>query len=424
MVMAIFCAAVLAAAETGFTRVSRTRAEALAAAENEDSTIDHEPDQRFEQLRDFSRRPLTVLASLSMLQIACQITTVAMGFVLGRELGNSWGAAVGVAVSALVLVIAVLVGRGRALIAPDATALKAVPLLRVVGPLGVMSAGLVRLIRRSATEPAPAPDVDEQELLAITDRAKDIDHEEAGLIKRVVEFDDTTVGEIMTPRTDLVMFRSGLSVREALQIASESGLSRIPVLGAKGDVDDVIGAVHVKDLVLAMLGNKADADIDRLMVDMPVVPTTQRISNLLPQLQERRFHLAMVVDEHGGVAGAVTLEDVLEELVGEIEDEFDLAEAPLEIIDNQSARADGRAELDEVAQALACQLPEGDYHTVAGCFFSRFGRVPEVGSKLQFDGVELEVLRMQGRRIADVLIRVEDSFSMPIRPDVVEETNV
>ena len=235
------------------------------------------------------------------------------------------------------------------------------------------------------------------------------------LIKRVVAFDDTVVGDIMTPRPDLVTLRSGFAVGDALQVAALHGLSRIPVTTSDSKVDDVIGAVHVKDLMVAHLDGRTDQDIDLWLREAPIVPETQRIANLLTDLKTGGFHLAVVVDEHGGVAGVVTLEDILEELVGEIEDEFDLNESVVEMVDDRTVRADGRAEISAIEQALGVTLPSGDFHTIAGCFFNNFGRVPEVGDALAVGDIDLEVLKMQGRRIAKVQLRLAEPLSMPVR---------
>ena len=368
VVLAIFAnlvlialASVLAAAETAFTRTNRSRAEALAAAEAEDHAEDDDGDDRVEELRVFSRRPLTMLASLTFVQVLCQVGAVALAFTIGRSLAGAVGSYVAVAICVAVLFVAVAVSRGRVLIAPDAAAVRLVPILRVVAPLSAVVGLIVGLARRSSTPTEPDPDVDEQQVLAIVGQTAAIDDEEEELIKRVVAFDDKVVGDIMTPRTDLVTLRSGFAVGDALEVATLHGLSRIPVTLTDADIDDIIGAVHVKDLIGAHLDGRTKHDIDVWLRDVPVVPETQRIANLLTDLQTSDMHLAVVIDEHGGVAGVVTLEDILEEIVGEINDEFDQPEPEVRVVDPHTVRADGRTEIARVEEALGVTLPPGTY---------------------------------------------------------------
>jgi len=380
-------AAVLASAETAFTRINRSRADALAAAEAEDHPDDDEGDDRVEELQGFSRRPLNTLASLTFVQIVCQFGAAFLAFIIGRELGGQGAGYVAAVLCLVVQFVAVAAARTRALLAPDTTAVGVVPVLRAVAPLGLLTGLVVRMARRSSKEVQVDPEA---------------------LIKRVVAFDDTVVGDIMTPRTDLVTLRSGFAVGDALQVATLHGLSRIPVTGTEQDIDDIIGAVHVKDLIGAQLDGKTKSDIDLWLRNTPVVPETQRIANLLVDLQTGDLHLAVVVDEHGGVAGVVTLEDILEEIVGEIEDEHDQPEPIVEVLGDGSVRADGRAEISRVEEVLGIALP-GDYRTVAGCVFNGLGRVPDVGDVFRLDehDLEFEVMRMHGRRIADLHLRRE-----------------
>lgn len=417
-------AALIAAAETAFTRVNRSRADALVAADAEDHVDDDDTDERVEALQVFSRRPMTTLSSLTFVQVSCQLGAAIVAFTIGREIGGRPAGYVGVAICLLLLLAAVGFSRSQALMAPDATAVRLVPILKAVAPLRAVTAPLARFVSRSSTAPLPDPDVDEQQVLAIVGQTTAIDHEEEELIKRVVAFDDTLVGDIMTPRTDLVTLRSGFAVGDALEVATLHGLSRIPVTGTDSDIDDIIGAVHVKDLIGAHLDGKTAHDIDIWLRVPPVVPETQRIANLLGGLQTGELHMAIVVDEHGGVAGVVTLEDILEEIVGEIEDEFDRPDPLVEVIDERTVRADGRAEIVRIEEALGVSMPPGDYRTVAGCVFSGLGRVPVVGDVLGFDELDLEfeVMRMQGRRIADLHLRRSAPFAVPLQADIPEET--
>jgi len=365
-----------------------------------------------------------MLTSLTVVQLSLQFAAAALMFTIGREIGGRAGGYIAVAICLFVLLSAVGLSRSRALLAPDATAVGLVPILKAVAPLGVFTGVIVRAARRSSSAIVPDPDVDEQQVLAIVGQTAAIDHDEEELIKRVVAFDDTLVVDIMTPRTDVITLRSGFAVGDALEVATLHGLSRIPVTGPDSAIDDIIGAVHVKDLIGAHLDGKTTHDIDIWLRDAPVVPETQRIANLLVGLQTGDLHMAIVVDEHGGVAGVVTLEDILEEIVGEIEDEFDRAEPLVEVVDERTVRADGRAEIGRIEEALGVTLPPGDYRTLGGCVFSGLGRVPLVGDVLVLDELDLEfeVMRMHGRRIADLHLRRSAPFAVSLPAALPEET--
>ena len=420
----IAVAALIAAAETAFTRVNRSRADALVAADAEDHADDDDGDERVEELQGFSRKPMTTLASLTLVQVACQVGAVALSFTIGRELAGRAMGYVAVGVCLIALFLAVAFSRSRALLTPDTAAVGLVPILKAVAPLGVFTSLIARIARGKSRPAPPDPDVDEQQVLAIVGQTAAIDHDEEVLIKRVVAFDDTVVGNIMTPRTDVVTLRSGFAVGDALEVATLHGLSRIPVTGPDSDIDDIIGAVHVKDLIGAHLDGRTGHDIDIWLRHAPVVPDTQRIANLLLDLQTGDLHMAIVVDEHGGVAGVVTLEDILEEIVGEIEDEHDQPDPLVEVIDERTVRADGRAEIGRVEEALGVTLPTGDYRTVAGCVFNGLGRVPVVGDTLALEGfdLEFEVMKMHGRRVAELHLRRSVPFAVPVPGDVPEET--
>ncbi len=423
-VLLVATAAIVAAAETAFTRVNRSRADALVAADAEDHADDDDGDERVEQLQGFSRRPLTMLASLTFVQVTSQVAAVALSFTIGRELAGRAAGYIAVAICLAVLFIAVAFSRSRALLTPDAAAVGLVPILNAVAPLGVFTSAIARIARGKSEPVMPDPDVDEQQVLALVGQTATIDHVEEVLIKRVVAFDDTLVGDIMTPRTDVITLRSGFAVGDALEVATLHGLSRIPVTGLDSDIDGIIGAVHVKDLIGAHLDGRTGHDIDIWLRHAPVVPETQRIANLLVDLQTGDLHMAIVVDEHGGVAGVVTLEDILEEIVGEIEDEFDRPDPLVEVIDERTVRADGRAEIARVEEALGVTLPPGDYRTVAGCVFNGLGRVPMVGDVLKLDefDIELEVVRMHGRRVAELHLRRSVPFAVPLPSEMRQET--
>ena len=251
-----------------------------------------------------------------------------------------------------------------------------------------------------------ARQVSEEELLAVAEAAEAsdaIEPEERELIGHIIEFGDTVAREVMVPRTDMVAMSDGHTVAEAIGIVIEHGYSRVPVY-TEG-IDDVVGVVHAKDLMRAERDQGADSPAAAVARTPHFVPETKRISLLLREMQAEKFHIAIVVDEYGGTAGVVTLEDLIEELVGEIVDEFDVEVPMIERIGPGTVRVNGRVPIDELSEVLGAPLPNGDWDTVGGLIFNTLGHVPDEGETLVMGGWELSVERVTGRRIARVIVK-------------------
>jgi len=272
--------------------------------------------------------------------------------------------------------------------------------MSVLGRFGLLR----RLVQASWRR--EAPQVSEEELLAMAEAAEAsdaIEPEERELIGQIIEFGDTVVREVMVPRTDTVAMSNQHTVSEAIGIVIEHGYSRVPVY-AEG-IDDVVGIVHAKDLMQAERDQGEDSPAVAVARTPRFVPETKRIALLLREMQAEKFHIAIVVDEYGGTAGVVTLEDLIEELVGEIVDEFDIEEPMIERLAPGTVRVNGRVPIDELSEVLAAPLPNGDWDTVGGLIFNTLGHVPEEGETLVMDGWELLVERVTGRRIARVIVK-------------------
>ena len=277
--------------------------------------------------------------------------------------------------------------------------------MSVLGRFGLLR----RLVRASWRR--EAPQISEEELLAMAEAAEAsdaIEPEERELIGQIIEFGDTVAREVMVPRTDMVAISDQHTVDEAVGIVIQHGYSRVPVYG--GGIDDVVGVVHAKDLMRAEREHGGDSPAGAVARTPHFVPETKRISLLLREMQAEKFHIAIVVDEYGGTAGVVTLEDLIEELVGEIVDEFDVEVPMIERLAPGTVRVNGRVPIDELSEVLDAPLPNGDWDTVGGLIFNTLGHVPEEGETLVVDGWELLVERVAGRRIARVIVKpVPDS---------------
>ncbi|HEU5085113.1 MAG TPA: hemolysin family protein, partial [Acidimicrobiales bacterium] len=258
------------------------------------------------------------------------------------------------------------------------------------------------------------PSVSEGELLAFAEvavEAEAIEEEEQALIQSIIEFGDTIVREVMVPRLDMVTVDATWRVSDVMEVVILNGFSRIPVVGA--GIDDIVGIAYAKDLMRAERDGTGHDPVSQHVRAARFVPEQQRVSVLLPQMQAEQFHMAVVVDEYGGVAGLVTLEDLIEELVGEIVDEFDVEDPMAEPLPGGAYRVNARMPLDEVNDLLGADLPEGDWDTVGGLLFSWLGHVPANGESVEIGGHRLTAARVQGRRIG--LVRID-------RIDVGEDT--
>ena len=206
----------------------------------------------------------------------------------------------------------------------------------------------------------------------------------------------------MVPRTDMVTIAADFQIDAAIEVAILHGYSRLPAYGA--GIDDIVGIVYAKDLMRAERDDAGTQEVSTVLRPAVYVPETKKVPDLLRQMQDERFHIAIVIDEYGGTAGMVTLEDLIEELVGEIRDEFDVEEPMVEPLPNGGVRVNARMPIDEVNDLLGVTIPEGDWDTVGGFLYSQLGRVPVEGETVEFDGQELRAEKVQARRIGRVRI--------------------
>lgn len=251
------------------------------------------------------------------------------------------------------------------------------------------------------------PQVTEEELLTIVEAVEEegsIKEEEKELIHNIFEFDDTNASEIMTPRADMFVIdiNNELDLKEIL----ESGYTRVPVI--EGDVDHVIGIVNIKDLFYHSLTSTSDERIDiRKIMRAPFfVPEHKKLDKLLQQFKKRRHHMAILVDEHGGVAGLITLEDALEEIVGDITDETDKEEPHIVKAKAREWVVLGKADIEEVNQKIPMSIPDStDYDTFSGYILEKIGRIPAVNEEIPINGFSVTVREVDGIRITKYLVR-------------------
>lgn len=250
--------------------------------------------------------------------------------------------------------------------------------------------------------------VTEEEIKTVVDAGEEggvLEEEEKEMIYSIFELGDTLTREVMVPRIDMVAIDAATDLPEAADLVINGTHSRVPVY--QDTVDNVVGVLYAKDLLGVLRAGNLDAPLASIVRPAYFVPEAKKVTELLEELQKRRVHIAIVVDEYGGVAGLVTIEDILEEIVGEIQDEYD-AEEPMF---HQEAEGnyvfDARANLDDVSQLLGVQLPAESYDTLGGLLYTQLGHVPAAGEQLRFNGLAIEVLNVSGRRIGKVRVRHE-----------------
>lgn len=261
------------------------------------------------------------------------------------------------------------------------------------------------MIRRIGGEVRFSPFVTEDEIKMLVDVGEQegvIEKDEKELIHGVFEFGDTNAVEVMVPRIDVKCLSINKSIDDAIKFVRRTGHSRIPVF--EKNIDNIVGILYSKDVFGRTREERARVSLRSLLRPVYFVPETKKLDDLLREMQARKTQMAIVVDEYGGTMGLVTMEDVLEELVGEIMDEYDTEEPMVRIIDDYTALVDAKTSIDDLNAALNLNLPEDEFETVGGLVFNTLGKVPRPGDKVMINGTTMIVEKMRGRRISKVKV--------------------
>lgn len=236
-----------------------------------------------------------------------------------------------------------------------------------------------------------------------------LEKQEAEMIHSVFDFGDRLVREVMVPRPDVIAAPINEGVKKVLELMFKHGYSRIPVY--QGGIDDIVGVVYAKDLLANLQGDERELRLSGLLRKPLFIPETNRATDLLKEMRARRVHIAVVTDEYGSTAGLVTMEDLLEELVGEIADEYDKQKEAIEQLDDNRFRVSGRLSIDRLNSLLQVDMPHEEWDTVAGLIYGLLGAVPTRGATVRWENVVFTVERLQGPRIAEVVVTVQHSSS-------------
>jgi CBS domain containing-hemolysin-like protein len=411
-------AAFLALSETAVTRTNRIRAVHL----------EEEGRRGARQLRGLVENTARSLNLILLLVLVVQFAATSLfTSVLERLVGGGLGVALAAAIMTVVtFIFAEVAPKTYAVQHTDQAALRVAPVvwwltrLPILGPLTRLLIGVGNIITPGKGLKS-GPFVSEDELRAIVDEAEReevIEDEEREMIQSIFEFGDTVVREVMVPRPDMVVVQVNSSLQQVLEVILRTGYSRIPTYGR--DIDDIVGLAYAKDVLRRLHDGQADKPLAEILRPAPVMPESMRAADCLREMRRRKSHMVIVIDEYGGTAGLVTIEDLLEEIVGEITDEYDREEPNVEPLPDGGWRVNARIPIDEVNELLDVELPATEWDSIGGLLLNLVGDVPKEGQQVEFQGLSLRAERVQGRRIGRVRIHRVDLPASSDRPNQAE----
>ncbi|HEY3210684.1 MAG TPA: hemolysin family protein [Actinomycetota bacterium] len=402
VILLILAVGLMAASETAIIRTNRARAYKLV----------EEKRRGAQSLLRIVENVAPYLNVVLLLTLLGTIGGTTLATILATRHLGSWSEVIStVGMTLLLFIFAEVTPKTFAVQHTDRVALRVAPLIvaltRVLGPVANVLIKVANVVMPGKGLPQ-GPFVTEQEIRAMAEVASEeeaIEEEEKDLIHSIFEFGDTLVREVMVPRPDMVAAPIDAGAQQVLDLMLRHGYSRIPVF--RQNLDEIEGVVYAKDLLRHLHAGKPNVPLDTIMREPYFVPETKKVSELLREMQQRRVHIAICLDEYGSVAGLATIEDLLEELVGEIADEYDREEPQMEPVDQDTYRVNGRLSIDDVNELLDVDLPHEEWDTVAGLMYGLLGSVPTQGETVAYGNLNFTAEKVQGRRISKVLIKRE-----------------
>ena len=384
--------AAVAAAETALERANDVRIQALAAR----------GDPRAQRIASSVGQPARLLGSLTTARVFFEAVVVALFAYLGaREYAAfagtfGFGLIGGLCAALVEMTVGLIVARQ-----PEYAALQLGYVVRLASMVFAAPAFILslpaRLIARSLRAVTPRSDLDILALVEREEAAGGVEEQERRMIRGIIALEDKTAREIMVPRIDMAAADVDDGVSEVAAIVNERGFSRIPVY--RENIDDIVGIVYAKDLLRAVTNGSRERKLSEMLREAVFIPESKKLDALLTEMQGSRQHMAIVVDEYGGTAGLVTIEDLLEEIVGEIEDEYDVARPAMEVISEDEVVLDAGTSTDVLRDLFGAEVESEDFDTVGGFLIHELGRLPSVGDEVDVRGLNLRVLSMAGRRV-------------------------
>ena len=402
----ILMSAYFSSTETAFSSANRIRLKSMAGAGNKRAALVLKMSDNFDRLLS------TILIGNNIVNIvATSLATV----LFTRHWGDMGVTLSTVVMTVLVLIFGEISPKSLAKESPEKFAMFSAPILKVImillTPLNWLFMKWKKLLSKLFKN-KDTQSMTEEELMTIVEEAEEdggIDEHEGELIRSAIEFNDVSVQDILTHRVDLIAIDDEMSNEEIKEVFLNNGLSRLPVY--KDTIDHIIGVLHEKDFMAFL--NKGGTDYHSVIQQVLFIPENMKISNLLRSLQKSKTHLAVVVDEFGGTAGIVTMEDILEELVGEIWDEHDEVVETFQKLDEVTTLVNCSADLDDLFEVLDIkQDPDSfDSTTVSGCVMEELDRLPEEGDSFAFEGYQVTVMKVDDRRVAQIKVVKEVQVS-------------
>jgi len=409
-VIALLAVGIAAAAESGLAMVNRGRLQEAVDRGVRRAKI-------VQTLLDDRER---FLSTLLVAKTAAVVASTGAAVLLVRRVRYDWvGLLVGFMVLAVVLIGTRVVCRGLAARSPDAWALilawPVQALSSLLSPLVAPMRAVGDKVRGPAKETADESIFLTEDglrfLINVGEEESAIEDEEKEMIASIVELGETLVREVMVPRIDVVSLPADTPIPEALDVIIGAGYSRIPIY--EETIDNIVGMLYAKDLLSVFRDGEKNVRITKMLRDVYYVPESMKVDVLLHELQRRRVHVAIVVDEYGGTAGLVTIEDLLEEIVGEIQDEYDMEEPLVQRVAEGEYILHARCNLDDASDLLGLALPTEGGDTLGGFIFAQLERVPEVGDEVLYGDLRMTVMSVDGRRVKQVRVLRELATEEP-----------
>ena len=404
MIVALLLCGVTSAAETALTSVSRVQLKNLI----------EEGDQRAMKIDHLLAEPKRYLTTILIVNSVAVIIAATMATVLALRFWPRWGVLLSILIiSLIVLIFCEITPKTAAIQNPLRWARVLIGPVRATAwllqPLVLLLSGITNVfVRLLGGEVKRSPFVTEEELrmlLTVGEEEGVLEEEETEMIHSIFEFADTTVREVMVPRIDMITLPSDATVNEAVDLAMQGGFSRIPVYEAEVGMDEIIGVLYTKDMLRQLREEHNTLPIRNLVRPAYFVPETKKLDDLLHEIRQKRVHMVIVVDEYGSVAGLVTIEDLVEEIVGDIQDEYDHEEILYEQVKEDEYIFDAKISIYDFNQIMNMDLDDRDYETLGGFVYAQLDKIPVAGDTVTYDGLTLTVLATRGRRI--LKIRVE-----------------
>jgi putative hemolysin len=403
LIVALIIAGASAAAETALTSVSRIRIRNLA----------EEGDRRAQRILRALERPDQFLSTILVVSNLAVITASTLATIIAVDIDFSFAEVIStILLSLIVLIFCEITPKTWAVQSPERAArvligpleLVSAVLRPIVIGLTAFTSGMLRLL--GVETPRRGPFMTEEEFRLMVEVGEEegvLEEEERAMIHNVFDLADTSVREVMVPRIDMLTVEADDKISSAMQLITQGGFSRIPVFD--DTINDIIGVLYAKDLLRVIAGGQRPEKIRQLPLRSAYfVPETKRLDDLLHEMQRQRVHMAIVVDEYGAVAGLVTIEDLVEEIIGDIKDEYDKEEQIFERVSENEFLVDAKISVDELNELIDAELPAEDYDTLGGFVYTQLDKIPSVGDVVTYDDLTITVLASKGRRVTKVKI--------------------